>query len=246
MLKLIADTHTHTLASTHAFSTILENARFASEIGLSYLGWTDHAPMMTDAPHIWHFQNLEVVPDQLCGVRVLKGAEADICDGNGTLDLENWLLADLEWVVASVHRDVMEFHSVEEQTSAYIAAARNPYVDVIGHSGLASHPYDYETAVKAFAQAGKLVEINQGTFRVRQKSIPNCVAIAKLCMQYECRIVVDSDAHFAYDIGQCPDVLAMLEEIGFPEELVVNADVARFESYLAERRARIQSDESGE
>lgn len=46
-MKLIADTHTHTLASTHAYSTVLENAKFASEIGLSYLGITDHAPGMT-------------------------------------------------------------------------------------------------------------------------------------------------------------------------------------------------------
>lgn len=245
MLKLIADTHTHTLASTHAFSTILENARFAHDAGLSYLGWTDHAPMMTDAPHIWHFQNLEVVPDELCGVRLLKGAEADIRNGEGLLDLDDRILAELGWVVASVHRDVMPFTSVEEQTAAYIAAARNPHVDVIGHSGLASHPYDYDTAVRAFAEAGKLVEINQGTFRVRQKSVPNCVTIAKLCMRYGCRIVVDSDAHFAYDIGQCPDALAMLEEIGFPEELVVNADLARFESYLAERRERIQLHQSG-
>ena len=57
-MQIIADTHTHTLASTHAFSTILENAGAASQAGLAYLGWTDHASSMTDAPHIWHFGNM--------------------------------------------------------------------------------------------------------------------------------------------------------------------------------------------
>ena len=78
-MKLIADTHTHTLASTHAYSTVLENAKFASEAGLAYLGITDHAPSMTDAPHWWHFENLRVLPDELYGVKLLKGIEADLC-----------------------------------------------------------------------------------------------------------------------------------------------------------------------
>lgn len=52
--------------------------------------------------------------------------------------------------------------NVEEITSAYIGAARNPYVDVIGHSGLAAYPYDYDAAIQEFARLGKLVEFQSG------------------------------------------------------------------------------------
>lgn len=163
-MKLIADTHTHTLASTHAYSTVLENAKFASEAGLAYLGITDHAPSMTDAPHWWHFENLRVLPDELYGVKLLKGIEADLCGFSGELDVTDDQLSILSWVVASIHRQVMPKGNVEEITSAYIGAARNPYVDVIGHSGLAAYPYDYDAAIQEFARLGKLVEFNQGTF----------------------------------------------------------------------------------
>ena len=88
-MKLIADTHTHTIASTHAYSTVLENTKFAADIGLSYLGITDHAPDMTDAPHWWHFENLRILPDELFGVKLLKGIEADLRGFSGELDVTN-------------------------------------------------------------------------------------------------------------------------------------------------------------
>lgn len=57
-MKFVADMHTHTLASDHAYSTISENAASAAKAGLSYLGMTDHCINMEDSPHIWHFCNM--------------------------------------------------------------------------------------------------------------------------------------------------------------------------------------------
>ena len=51
-MKFVADMHTHTLASDHAYSTISENAASAAKAGLSYLGMTDHCINMEDSPHI--------------------------------------------------------------------------------------------------------------------------------------------------------------------------------------------------
>lgn len=84
----ISDLHTHTLASTHAYSTISENAFQAKERGILYLAMTDHGPAMEDAPHRWHFANLKAIPEFLCGVKILKGVEANILPG-GRLDLED-------------------------------------------------------------------------------------------------------------------------------------------------------------
>lgn len=233
--KIIADTHTHTLASTHAYSTVLENFKFASEIGLSYLAVTDHAPKMADAPHRWHFENLRILPKELFGVKLLKGAEVNILDENGSLDLSDHILSQLDWVIASFHVEACAPMSKEKHTQAYLNIAKNEKVDVIGHSGREIYFYDYETAIKAFKEYNKLVEINQNSFVARKDSQKNCIEIAKLCKKYEVKVVVNSDAHFAYNIGQVDDALALLEEIDFPQSLIVNSSLELFEEYSNNR-----------
>ena len=57
-MKMIADLHTHTVASTHGFSTIKEIVDVAAQKGLSAVAITDHTPASTDGPHVWHFHNL--------------------------------------------------------------------------------------------------------------------------------------------------------------------------------------------
>ena len=56
-MKFIADTHIHSIASNHAYSTIMENIEAARQKGLVYMAMTEHGPKMPDAPHIWHCVN---------------------------------------------------------------------------------------------------------------------------------------------------------------------------------------------
>lgn len=235
-MKIIADTHTHTLASSHAYSTLLENVAAAKQAGLVALGMTDHACAMPDAPHIWHFDNLRQIPRWLNGVAVLRGVEADIADYQGNLDMDNERLSKLDWVVVSFHAPVCPPGTVEDHTNAYLEVAKNPYVDVIGHSGTPAFRYDYERVLKMFKEYGKLVELNEGSFRVRKESRDNCMEIAKICKKYEIPVVVDSDSHFAPHIGKFPHILQMLKEISFPEKLIINADEDRFFGYIKEKR----------
>ena len=67
-MKFIADLHTHTILSSHAYSTIMENAKYASSIGIQILGTTDHGPTLPGAPDLWHFGNFKVMPRELYGV----------------------------------------------------------------------------------------------------------------------------------------------------------------------------------
>ena len=61
-MKIIADTHAHTLASGHAYSTIKEMAAAAKAKGLKALALTEHAPEMPGTCGLFYFQNLDVVP----------------------------------------------------------------------------------------------------------------------------------------------------------------------------------------
>ena len=237
MYRLIADTHCHTSASTHAFSTLMENVNRAAEIGLKVLAITDHGPKNEDAPHPWYFGSLpHCVPRELGGITVLRGVEANIMDHEGTLDLDREALGKLDWVIASYHSCNCPAGTLRQHTNAYLKIAQTPEVDVIGHSGSPDYVYDYEAGIRAFREYGKLVEINQNSFRVRKQSLKNCAEIARLCKKYRVPVVVNSDAHFCLQIGMMDDALQMLQEIDFPEELILNADLDRFRDYLSRKR----------
>ena len=62
-IKILTDLHTHTVANTHAFSTVTENATYAAGIGMEAIAITDHAPQMPDGAHRWHFLNSVVLPE---------------------------------------------------------------------------------------------------------------------------------------------------------------------------------------
>jgi putative hydrolase len=228
-MKLIADTHTHTCASTHAYSTILENARVASEKGLLYLATTDHASGDVDAPHIWHFHNFARAVDRtLFDVKLLFGVECSIISADGTLNMATDDLKKLEWVIASVHFPV---EGVTDYTDVYAAVAENDLVDVIGHSADKHFPYDYDKILPIFKEKHKLVEMNEGNITLKHK-YDQYVTLAKKCMEYRVPVIVDSDAHFCNRIGDHAGAERILESINFPEELIVNASEETFTKYL--------------
>lgn len=77
-MKLIADLHTHTIASDHAYSTVTENTAQAEKTGLKFMAVTDHGPQMEDSSHIWHHHNLTALPRVINNVFVLRGIEQEI------------------------------------------------------------------------------------------------------------------------------------------------------------------------
>ena len=86
-MRFEADTHSHTLASGHAYSTIKEMAAAAEAKGLKALALTEHAPKMPGTCGLFYFQNLDVVPRKCGGIRLLMGAEVNIMDETGRIDL---------------------------------------------------------------------------------------------------------------------------------------------------------------
>ncbi len=239
-MKLIGDLHTHTMASTHAYSTITENCRSASERGIKIIAMTDHWGEMPDSPHIWHFENLRILPRQICGVTVLKGVEANIINNDGELDMPRKNLERLEWVVASMHRQVYEPTTAENHTNAYLKVAEDPVVDVIGHCTTSFFPIDFEKCVKRFKECEKLVEINESSILYKSGSLDNTYELMRLCKKYEVPVVFDSDGHFCELIGVVDTAIKIAEEISFPEKLVINADHERLKEYIHRKHPEIE------
>ena len=236
-MKIIADMHTHTVASTHAYSTVKEMAEAAHDAGLEYLAITDHTPGSTDGPHIWHFHNLhKAIPRELFGVKIVYGAESSVTDYEGNIDLPHKECAALDWIIGSVHTDILPSGTIEQNTAAYLGLAQNPDVDVIGHCANTKFVFDYEKGIRAFKEHGKLVEINESTI-LWKNTEKNYREIIPLCKKYEVPVIVNTDAHFYTAVGQVNSSLALLEEFDYPERLIVNLDGERLLEYLRRKSA---------
>ncbi|ADK16397.1 MULTISPECIES: phosphatase [Clostridium] len=241
-MKYVLDVHTHTIVSGHAYSTLLENAKYASEIGLELLGSTEHGPSMPGAPHKWYFENLKVLPRKLFGVTMLYGCEANIIDYEGNLDLSTDLQEKLDIIIASIHEPIMEANKNPDlNTSALLKVMDNPNVHILGHTGNPKFPIHAEEVVKKAKEKSILIEINNSSFvSSRKGSEKNCTKIASLCKEYGVKIVLNSDSHFAYRIGGFESAIEMLKQIDMPEELIINRSKKDFLSFLKSKGKNIQ------
>lgn len=226
-MKILADTHTHCIASGHAYSTIQENIRAAAEKGLELIALTDHAPAMKNTTSHAYFANLHVIDDALFGVRVLKGVELNITDFDGNIDLDEQLLSKLDISIASLHIPCIAPGTERENTRACIGAMENPWVDILGHPGDPRYPLDYEEIFNAARRTGTLLEINNASLvpgGFRAGSDENIKRILRMAMKEDAPVVVGSDAHFYTGIGDIYYVERLMEEVGFPDELVLNTN----------------------
>ncbi|MDR0947093.1 MAG: PHP domain-containing protein [Ruminococcus sp.] len=226
----VADTHTHTIASTHAYSTVTENARAAADAKLSYLGITNHSYMdPEDAPHLWHFHNLpRAIPRELFGVKMLFGVEASIITPEGGISFPEWECENLDWVIASVH---FLIDGITDYTDAYLGVSQNKFVNVIGHCANRGAPFDYDKVLPAFRDGGKLVEINESYISQKDK-YTLYMRLALKCKEHSVPVIVNSDAHFHTRIGQFDGAADIFNQIEMPRELVVNSSLENFEKYL--------------
>ncbi|MCI8551285.1 MAG: phosphatase [Lachnospiraceae bacterium] len=235
MKRFVLDTHTHTIASGHAYGTVTEMAKAASCAGLELLAITDHAPKLPGGTSEMYFRNFKVIDREMFGVKILMGVELNIIDYHGTVDLEEALLKRMELCIASLHTVCLAPGTKVENTRALLKVMENPYIQVIGHPDDGRYPIDYEAMVKGAKEQGVLIELNNSSLVAgggRTETLPNLTEILKLCERYGQEIIVNTDSHFPSYVGQFEEAEKLLSQTGFPEELVVNTDVKRLERYL--------------
>jgi DNA polymerase (family 10) len=192
------DLHVHTDWSDGA-ATIEEMAAAAKARGLKYLAITDHSKRATiarglDADRLRRqWAEIDQLNRRLKGFAVLKGVEVDILERGG-LDLDDDVLAEADWVVASIHFG--QNQSREQITRRVIEALENPWVSAIAHpTGRLlgeRKPYDIDldAVLKAARDYGKMMELNAHPTRLDLDDV--ACAAAK---QHGVPIVISTDAH---------------------------------------------------
>lgn len=236
-MEIQVDLHTHTVASGHAYSTLSENALAASRRGIKLLGMTDHASSMPGAPHLYHFGNLAIIPEELYGVRILPGVEANIISHNGELDMPTHYLSKMKIVLVGLHVICYPGGTSEQNTQAYIKAMENPFTDMMVHPGRPDFELDLERIAHMSAKLNIPVEINNSSLAKEKKGAwGNCRRFARYMLQYKGPVILGSDAHFWDRVGDFSHALELVNEVGILEHQVLNTSSDRVLDYLATRR----------
>jgi len=194
------DLQMHTTASD-GHNSIEEMGEAARELGYEYIALTDHSQAVSVANGMDEKRTLEQIKKiraaqtRLPGIRLLAGIEVDI-KKNGSLDLDDEVLAQLDVVVASVHSYMNLERS--EMTERILAAIENPYTQIIAHPTgrllLRREPFAYEIekVLAAAAQAGVAMECNAYPDR-----LDLCDVHLRLAKQSGVKIVISTDSHSA-------------------------------------------------
>ncbi len=222
----VCDMHTHTIASGHGTSsTIADMAKKARSLGFSLLGITDHGPATAGAGTPSYFRSLAGAPRERCGIRVCYGAEVNILDFSGALDLSDEVLGLLDYAIASMHRPILKPGSREANTLAYIQAMKHPRVRIIGHCDDVKFPVDYTLLTEAAREYRMILEINNASLSpegYRGDTRENNRLLLEGCRRNRVPVLLSSDSHGPSHIGDFTYARRMAEEVQFPPELILN------------------------
>ena len=242
-MRILVDTHAHTVASTHAYSTVTEYFQQAKLKGLEMFSITDHGPEMPDSPHPWHFGNRHILPRILDGVAMLRGIEANIMPPAGGLDIPGGLHPFLDFAIASFHEPVFAPVDVKTHTKAVIKTFETGQCQILGHPGNPNYLLDYAEVIRAAKDNNVLIEINNSSFsHSRRGSDSNCLRILELVDQLDWKVTFASDAHVAFDVGNSQHSVAAANSIGFPYEKIVNRNAKSFLAFLAEHNKPVATE----
>jgi DNA polymerase (family 10) len=197
---LKGDLHMHTVLSDGR-TTAEEMAKTARDRGLEYIAITDHSASHGFGNHVSpdalraQIEAIRALDESLDGIRVLIGTETNI-GTTGQPDYDDELLAQLDWVIGSVHTSFSMDSTA--MTDRMVAAIEHPLIDAIGHptgrkiEKRAPYAIDMDRVIEAAARTGTMIEINSAPDR-RDLNDVNARAAA----QAGVRIIINSDAHGA-------------------------------------------------
>ena len=233
-MQLLVDTHTHTWASGHAYSTIVENTTVAHKRDLKMICTTDHGPAMPDTRHEWFYSNQKILPRFISGVAVIRGVEANIMDQDGDIDIRPRVASFLDWVMAGFHEPVYSPASSAEHTRTLIKVIESGRVDALVHMGNPNFDFDYETVIACMVENNVAIEINNASLMgvSRSGSTNRCRVIIEHAARLGAYITTGSDAHFCEEIGRLAHASDLLDAVGADSSKVITHTPQQFLDFL--------------
>ena len=220
------DLHTHTCASGHGTNDrITDLAKEAARRHMETLGISDHGPATTGSAGLSYFRSLFLCEKKRFGIQLLYGAEANILDTEGHLDIPDDILSGLDFCIVSMHRPIYTSGSATENTKAYIRAMRHPGVKIIGHCDDSRFPVDYNELLQAAQSMGVMPELNNVSLlpdSYRKDCRANAAAMLRTCETLSCPVILSSDSHGRKHVGDVAEAIKLLRELDFPKQLIAH------------------------
>jgi DNA polymerase (family X) len=195
---LQGDVHMHTV-ETDGRNTIEEMAEAAKEHGYKYMAITDHSKNLAfangldDKRAVEHIQRIRAISDRLGDIRIFAGIEVDIL-GDGSLDLSDSVLEQMDIVIASVHSHFNQTPS--EMTDRLLKAVENPNTSLLGHPTgrlllrREAYGFDIDAVLKAAARKKVAMELNAYPDRLDLSD-----RHLRLAKEHGVKIVINTDSH---------------------------------------------------
>jgi len=227
---LRGEMHCHSTWSSDGKNTIEEMAAAAAGRGYRYLCLTDHSHYLRDGRLEAQWAEIEEVNARVKPFRVLRGIEVNI-RADGTLDVEDAALAELDWVIASLHTSFDR-----SPTERILDAIDNPHVDCIGHltgrrlTKREGAAVDIERVVARAAETGTALEINSQPDRLDLRDTH-----ARLAGEAGVKIPVTTDAHSVGALANVVLGVAQARRAWLTKEQVLNT---RSWSEIASRKSK--------
>ncbi|MBU3917903.1 PHP domain-containing protein [bacterium] len=257
MLKV--DFHTHTMASGHALNSLEEMLLQADRIGLEGIAITDHSPGIDntiwllknqpetadwqshikgpDLPYFMTFVSRFIKPAYI-KVAMFKGIECNILGcGNRSTDVPLFIAGLFDIVIASIHPipSLFVIENGDQVTERVVLAMEDP-IDIIGHPYHGNYCPYIEPVVKAASEKGIALEMNNSSLKLGKADVEQAVLMLKLSIENDCSISLASDAHMSGELGQNSEILKLLKEVEFPEELIVNRSLQTAREFVKSRK----------
>lgn len=228
-----SDLHTHSISSGHGSSDTIEDmAVAAARKGLSLLGISEHGPATPGSCRESYFRALKYAARKRAGIDMLYGAELNICDLKGTVDLSDEICESLDYCIISLHPNVVRPDSHADYTDACINAMMHPHVRFIGHPDDGRYHVDYERLLCTAKEHNIYPEINNASLMpdaYRTDGVQNSLRILEICRRIDLPVLLSSDSHGKAHVGDFSCITPLLEGCSFPDGLIING------SYTGER-----------
>lgn len=251
---IIADLHTHTVGSGHAFSTVSENLEHLKALGnYKYMAVTDHfyndgsplakqnecARLLYCADRFNHWDT---------GITVINGAEFNI----GHYPEELWRLDKLNWKVAGLHSWTYGYakKSLKEVLDEIMFTFSLPFIKMncLAHIEREIHKIDngkvdvllskevcnfYDTLIDFCKQNNIYMEVNESSLVLPEGgSIERMLYWVRKARDNGNMISLGTDAHSCYEVGKFDNVAVLLNELNYPKDLILNCDNDKIQDLL--------------
>jgi DNA polymerase (family 10) len=224
------DAHMHTV-ETDGRNTIEEMAEAARHRGYEYMAITDHsenlamANGLTDERALAHIERIRAVEKRMKGIRIFAGIEVDIL-GDGSLDLSDSVLEQMDIVIASVHSQFNQDRAT--MTDRLLKAIANPNTSLIGHPTgrlllrREAYQFDLDAVLKTAAKHKVAMELNSYPDR-----LDLCDVHLRLAKQHGVKIVINTDSHHTSHMGKMRYGILQARRAWLTKDDVLNALPAR-------------------